>query len=69
MHYFSPCATKKRKESREVDEEFAEDDVASKGCGRLICKGCCEESWQRYVTPHFISIIILTHMQWLEYMS
>ncbi|KZP12208.1 hypothetical protein FIBSPDRAFT_836521 [Athelia psychrophila] len=48
LGYF-PGATKKRKEddkSRDRDEDFGEDDAARKGCNRLICKGCCEESWQ-----------------------
>jgi hypothetical protein len=25
------------------------DEGSSKGCGRVMCKGCCEESWQRCI--------------------
>ena len=25
------------------------DELGSKGCGRVLCRGCCEENWQRLV--------------------
>lgn len=31
------------------DEEWKLDELGLKGCGRVLCKGCCEESWQRSV--------------------
>jgi hypothetical protein len=26
------------------------DELGSKGCGRVLCRGCCDESWQRLVS-------------------
>jgi hypothetical protein len=39
-----------RDEERNLDAggEYNEK-VDDKGCGRVLCKGCCEESWQRSV--------------------
>jgi hypothetical protein len=33
------------------------DEGGSKGCGRVMCKGCCEESWQRLVCM-FLAVIL-----------
>lgn len=31
----------------EYQDAKAEPTEPTNGCGRMICKGCCEENWQR----------------------
>ena len=40
------------------------DELGSKGCGRVLCRGCCEENWQRLVC-----VFVFRWILWLLLLS
>jgi len=41
------------------DTDGKADEVALNGCGRVMCKACCEESWQRLVWIYLWRLFVL----------